>query len=256
MGGETSCPNASRIREDELMAEIKRYFSDILKGRDSLIEAVSAELKKAAHLGSSKNEKIRIQTELANLKRQFRKQEEKFDEELITMSELKERVRPIRKRMNDLEARLEAIENSPGDENYVKSIIQNIYTGVGELLNLSEWSNAQVKRVIEKITVNEKGEVTVYLKPLRRLGLESPISIGVRESAGINGKETQNISEPESNALNKNADNVRYINFTQTAHNGDSQPARCGISLLLEEKVAPHWITSLFSMLTIQCGDG
>ena len=142
------------------------------------------------------------------------------------MSELKERVRPIRKRINDLEARLEAIENSPGDENYVKNIIQNIYTGVDELLNLSEWSNAQVKRVIEKITVNEKGEVTVYLKPLRRLGLESPVSIGVRESAYINGKETQNISVPETNALNQNAGNVRYINFTQTAHNGDSQPAR------------------------------
>jgi len=197
-------------------------------------------LQKAAHLGSSKNEKKRIQTELASLKRQFRKQEEKFDEELITMSELKERVKPIRKRMNDLEARLEAIENSPMDENYIKNIIQNIYTGIDELLNLSEWSNAQVKRVIEKITVNEKGEVTIYLKPLRRLGLESPVNIGVREKTDINSKEPQNNSEPETNALNKNAGNIRYINFTQNSHNGVSQPAQ-PTPLIHAKKPASFW---------------
>ncbi|NLT97617.1 MAG: hypothetical protein GXW96_05595, partial [Christensenellaceae bacterium] len=233
MGGKAACPNATRIREDELVAEIKRYFSEVLKDRDSLIKAISAELQKAAHLGTSTSEKAQIQAELASLKRQFRKQEEKFDADLITMSELKERVRPIRKRMNDLEARLEAIENSPRDENYIKNIVQNIYAGIEELLNLSEWSNAQVKRVIEKITVNVKGEVTVYLKPLGRLGLESPVNIGVREKADINGTETQNNSDPETNALNENAGNVRYINFAQKSHNRLSQPAQptpCGFA--------------------------
>jgi len=230
MGGKAACPNATRICEDELVAEIKRYFSEVLKDRDSLIKAVSAELQKAAHLGTSTSEKKRIQTELASLKRQFRKQEEKFDADLITMSELKERVRPIRKRINDLEARLEAIENSPRDENYIKNIVQNIYTGIEELLNLSEWSNAQVKRVIEKITVNVKGEVTVYLKPLGRLGLETPVNIGVREKADTDSTETQNNSSSETNALNenagKNAGNVRYINFAQKSHNRLSQPAQ------------------------------
>ena len=108
--------------------------------------------------------------------------------------------------------------------------MQNIYTVIEELLNLSEWSNAQVKRVIEKITVNVKGEVTVYLKPLGRLGLESPVNIGVREKADINSTETQNNDGPETNAFNenagKNAGNVRYINFAHNSHNGLSQPAQ------------------------------
>ncbi len=93
------------------------------------------------------------------------------------MSELKVRAYPLLKEIKRLEARLESIDNSPSSDDYVKGVVSNVYAGIDELLKLSEWTNAQVKKVIDKITVSEDGAITVYLISLRRLGLEEPIAI-------------------------------------------------------------------------------
>ena len=75
------------------------------------------------------------------------------------------------------EDRLYAIEHSTDNREFVATMLNDTIDSIEAMLNTGNWTNDQLRKVIEKITVNTDGEIVVYIKLLRGLGLEAPVEV-------------------------------------------------------------------------------
>ena len=57
------------------------------------------------------------------------------------------------------------------------SILQNTFKTLEDITDVRQMTNAQLKRVIQKIEVDKDGNVDIYLRILGDLGLEETVLI-------------------------------------------------------------------------------
>jgi uncharacterized small protein (DUF1192 family) len=85
-----------------------------------------------------------------------------YEAEIITLDELKERTSELNMEIKKYNALLKNTDNeveSKKQEKLIKSYCKNIETLLPEILD-----NHMLKRIIEKILVNDNGEVEIYLR--------------------------------------------------------------------------------------------
>lgn len=176
--GADSCPNTVTVDEDELIEVIENYFTDILSQKKNVIGRVVEEFKKVY---KAKDENItyekELRKELNKLTRNRQKYMDMYTDDLITREELNIKIGKDKQEIKRLEAELKMVEQHLTKGDKLQMILAETFKKIEDITNLRSINNIQLKKVIDRIEVDHNGNVEIFLKLFKEIGLDETVPI-------------------------------------------------------------------------------
>lgn len=164
--GTGACANTVSIDEDMLIAELQRYFSSLLANKEKYIqEAKEAFLKNSEAKEDILKKEEDISKKLAEMKHYRDKMLRLFAEDMISLEELQEKLAVTKTQIPKLEYELKTLSIKPNQKAFEKAL-DSVFQNIESITDIRTLSNAQLKRIIQKITVDKEGHVDIYLNLL------------------------------------------------------------------------------------------
>lgn len=181
--GAHSCPNAVAVDEEELIHALQDYFAGILKEKKAVIDYV---IKEFQRVYKAKDENLNYEKELTEqlekLQRTRKKYMDMYADDLITREELNDKIGDMRKELDRLENELKMVSYHISKGEQLESILQQTFKRIEEISDVSQLTNVQLKKIIQKIEVDKDGNVDIYLRLFGDLGLDETILINHDET--------------------------------------------------------------------------
>lgn len=174
--GADYCPNKTKIDETELLASIRDYFASILEDKPGVIERIRAEFHRQF---KAKDENMLTEQELSSAlqkaKRSKQRYLEMYENEIIDMQELKAKTQNLNQTIDRLSEELRLIQNNISKSDLLAGALKETFRDLESVLSAGNLSNGLLSRIIERIEVDEHGQIDVYLKLLSEIGLEQSV---------------------------------------------------------------------------------
>jgi len=165
--GADSCPNAVTVDEDELIGTLEAYFAEVLRSKKNVLRHVVHELNRTCR---AENEYAEHEKELRDKRSKLERKREKYmdlyADDLISREELNDQIGGIRREIGHLENELRMAEMSIGRGNRVEELIQSTFPTIESITDVRSMTNAQLKKIIQKILVDQNGNVDIRLRLL------------------------------------------------------------------------------------------
>lgn len=195
--GTDSCPNAVTVDEEELIQALQDYFQEILSKKKKVINYV---IKEFQRVYKAKDENIeyekQLNVELNKLRKSREKYMDMYTDDLISREELNEKIGGMRKEIERLENELKMVSYHLTKGEQLEAILNSTFKQLEDITDVHEMTNAQLKRLINKIEVDKDGNVDIYLRLIGDLGLD--------EAVLIEGTENSEENNDLANKLNVN----------------------------------------------------
>lgn len=176
--GAESCTNMTKVDEEELSDAIKAYFVGILQSRNNVIQNIVREFNRIYHTREDNSlYELELTERLAKATRSRKKYMDMYEDELITREELREKVSARNVEIEKCENELKLVKYNLNKGNQLEEVMQSTFKDIDSILSMEHMTNAQLKRVIDKIVVDEHGKVDVYLKLLSDIGFDQSVLI-------------------------------------------------------------------------------
>ena len=176
--GADSCPNAVTVDEEELILALQEYFQEILSKKKKVIDYV---IKEFQRVYKAKDENIeyekQLNTELNKLRKSREKYMDMYTDDLISREELNEKIGGMRKEIERLENELKMVSYHLTKGEQLEAILNSTFKQLEDITDVHEMTNAQLKRLINKIEVDKDGNVDIYLRLIGDLGLDETVLI-------------------------------------------------------------------------------
>ena len=176
--GADSCPNAITVDEEELIQVLQEYFQDVLSKKKKVIDHV---IKEFQRVYKAKDENVEYEKELNAELNKLRKSREKYmdmyTDDLISREELNEKIGGMRKEIERLENELKMVSYHLTKGEQLEAILNSTFKQMEDITDVHEMTNAQLKRLIQKIEVDKDGNVDIYLRLIGDLGLDETVLI-------------------------------------------------------------------------------
>lgn len=210
--GADSCPNAVTVDEEELIQALQDYFQEILSKKKKVINYV---IKEFQRVYKAKDENIeyekQLNTELNRLRKSREKYMDMYTDDLISREELNEKIGGMRKEIERLENELKMVSYHLTKGEQLEAILNSTFKQLEDITDVHEMTNAQLKRLIQKIEVDKEGNVDIYLRLIGDLGLDEAVLIEGTENSEEN-------NDDSANKLNVNKMSS-YIKTAPICHN-------------------------------------
>lgn len=182
--GANHCPNAVTVDEELLIQALEAYFAAILKTRKNIVHYIVAEFNRV-YKAKGDNEAYgkELRDKLSKLEKTRRKYMDLYTDDLISREELNARLGGTRTEMERLKAELRMAELNIDKGDRLEELIRGAFSTIERITDLRSMTNAQLKKVIQKITVDKEGHVDIYLRLLGDLGLDENVLIALQEEA-------------------------------------------------------------------------
>lgn len=191
--GADSCPNAVTVEEKELIQALQEYFQEILGKKKKVINYV---IKEFQRVYKAKDENIEYEKQLNAELNRLRKSREKYmdmyTDDLISREELNEKIGGMRKEMERLENELKMVSYHLTKGEQLEAILNSTFKQLEDIADVHEMTNAQLKRLIQKIEVDKYGNVDIYLRLIGDLGLDEAVLIEGTENSEENNDDSAN----------------------------------------------------------------
>ena len=176
--GADSCPNAVTVDEEELIEVLQEYFTEVLKARKSVISHVVGQFQRVYKAKDENlNYEKKLTAQLAKLQKTRQKYMDMYADDLISREELNAKIGGTRKEIERLENERKMVSYNLTRGEQLESILNCTFQEIGDITDVHEMTNAQLKRIIQKIEVDKEGNVDIYLRLLGDLGLDSTVLI-------------------------------------------------------------------------------
>ena len=176
--GADSCPNAVTVDEEELIQALQEYFQEILSKKKKVINYV---IKEFQRVYKAKDENIeyekQLNVELNKLRKSREKYMDMYTDDLISREELNEKIGGMRKEIERLENELKMVSYHLTKGEQLEAILNSTFKQLEDITDVHEMTNAQLKRLINKIEVDKDGNVDIYLHLIGDLGLDETVLI-------------------------------------------------------------------------------
>ena len=100
-----------------------------------------------------------------------------YTDGLITREELNERIGGARKEIERLENELKMVSYNLNKADQLENILNTTFKEIESVADIRQMTNAQLKRIIQRIEIDKDGKAEIYLKLLGDLGLEKNVLI-------------------------------------------------------------------------------
>ena len=163
------CDNFVKLDEKELLAEIKKYFDFIIQDRDAFVEEILNEVEKRDSGKQSRVTAADIERKRKRLLAKKERYQEMYVNDVMTMSELKQKIAEISEQLAELDFSLkkheQLLEIRQDEKKFVDAYIQEI----DRFLCLESATNSDLRRIIDHISVNKDGNVRIILRKLEEM---------------------------------------------------------------------------------------
>ena len=187
--GADNCPNAVTVDEEELIEVLQEYFAELLKAKKNVIRYVVGEFQRVY---KAKDENLNYEKELnaqlAKLQKTRQKYMDMYADDLISREELNDKIGGMRKEIERLENELKMVAYHLTKGEQLESVLGRTFKEIEDITDVHQMTNAQLKRIIQKIEVDKDGNVDIYLRLLGDLGLDETVLIRHDETDGRIGK--------------------------------------------------------------------
>ena len=156
----TACDNNVTIKEEELLSVISDYLKEHINcSQDEFIQSISDEIseistQKSAHTPTNQEGKRKIK----NLEAKIVKYKEMYALDLLSLSELEEKIHHCNQEIQQINNILKNASYS-FDESKITKIAK-------EFLGLKNVSNVDLRYIIDLITINKNRQITIKIKDL------------------------------------------------------------------------------------------
>lgn len=159
------CCNKVSINEDDLIEEIDKYLYQLIENKDAFMKECENQFNATILNGSQTaiipREIAILKQRLEKLKKLKKKQMEMFEDDIISRKELKTNIYKINAEIGEIELQLNSFQSVCNNE-LAAQIVVNIQSMLKEYTTIKNMTNAQLKILINKITINHIGEVKIY----------------------------------------------------------------------------------------------
>lgn len=192
--GADSCPNAVTVDEEELIDVLQEYFGQVLKAKKNVIHHVVGEFQRVY---KAKDENLNYEKELnaqlAKLTKTRQKYMDMYADDLISREELNKKIGGMRKEMERLENELKMVSYHITKGEQLESLLQRTFKEIEDITDVHQMTNAQLKRLIKKIEIDQDGNVDIYLRLLGDLGLEESVLIEDQTDETVSSSNEQTV---------------------------------------------------------------
>lgn len=176
--GKDSCNNMTKVDEQELMDAIKEYFSGILASRQDVIKSIVSKFNRIYHTKDDNAEYEQELTErLAKASKSRKKYMDMYEDELITREELREKVGGLNIEIEKCENELKLVKYNLSKGDQLEQVLGKTFKDLESILSMEHMTNTQLKRIIDKIVVDEHENVDIYLKLLSDIGMDQSVLV-------------------------------------------------------------------------------
>lgn len=164
------CDNNVILNEPDLIRELKQYFSFLIADKEAFIASVLESLEQKIPKSDNPVQSIQsMESKRRKLLSKKDRYQEMYANDLITLSELKTKLSAIMDELKAVDMDLEHIEQSAKIQNNAEQIIRRYTEEILRFLELDTITNADLRRVIDHISVNRNGNVRIVLKKFEDL---------------------------------------------------------------------------------------
>lgn len=100
-----------------------------------------------------------------------------YTDDLISREELNEKIGSDKQELERLEYELKMVKNNLTKGDRLQEILAETFKEIENISDLRQTTNAQLRRVLDRIEVDRNGNVEIYLKPFKELGLDKTVPI-------------------------------------------------------------------------------
>ena len=174
--GVDSCPNKTAVDEDELIATLQNYFTDMLSQKKNVVPLVVGRFKKIFNEKYGKSMyRDELESLLGKLENERQKYINMYKREIITLDELDQATAGMLQEKEKLEQELKLLKRQESADDILEKVLNDTFKSLKDFVNVRELSNMQLRQIIDKIEVDQNGKVDIYIKPLEKIGLTETV---------------------------------------------------------------------------------
>ena len=178
MRGTDACPNAVVLDEQVLTQNLQEYFSHSLKNRDTMIKNIVSRFNTLYHdSNENQNRFDELDHKRTSLEKQRQKYMDMYVDELISREELNAKLKSINADLERVKNELTITEYNLNRSEMLDTLLAQTFTNMENVTVLSTVTNAQLKKIIDRIEVDRNGNIDIFLKTFDEIGLEKPFLI-------------------------------------------------------------------------------
>lgn len=153
------CSNTTTIPEDELIENLDSYFLSLIKDKRRFIDSIISQYQK----DKPKNPSTSLSCQLEVLKNKKQKQIQMFENDIITLAELKERTADIDRQIAQIRLELDSAESQEDIEKKSRQLYRTLSENFGKYSSVAGMTNAELKMLIKAIIADENGNIQIEL---------------------------------------------------------------------------------------------
>ena len=157
--GAKYCNNKTIIPEDELIKNIDSYFLSIISDKQKFIDSIVSKYESR----QQKNPMRELSENLEKLQIKKQKQIMMFENSIITIDELKERVKNIDNAIANIRLELDSTENLKSIEERSRKLYNMLSENFSRYVSVANMTNAEIKTLIKFITADENGNIHIEM---------------------------------------------------------------------------------------------
>lgn len=174
----SGCENISKIEEYELIDVLESYFKDLLKNEKDVKQQIIKEFKKLyGEKQEEKKSKASLEQQIKRLKKSKEKYTEMYADELISKDELSAKIKKLNCEINSLEQELKMLLHNVSQSDLLEKVMDETFKSIEQIVDVGSMTNEQIKRIVDKIVIDDKGKVEIYMKPIQKVGMKKPAVI-------------------------------------------------------------------------------
>lgn len=183
--GVDACPNRTILDEQELLDSIRSYFRKILSDKPNVIRGIVAEFNRQYQTKDQNQVSERELTARLNKERRSKKKYlEMYENEIITMEELRDKTKELNSSISSLEKELKLVKSHISKSNLLESGLNETFRDIDAVLKADTITNNLLHRVLDCIQVDENGNVDIYFRVLKEVGLSETVQLSDNRTYG------------------------------------------------------------------------
>ena len=118
-----------------------------------------------------------LQDKLSKLQKTRQKHMDMYTDDMISREEMREKMSAVNTDIEKIENELKLITYNLSKGNQLEDLLSRTFQTVDDIIAMEEITNAQLKQVIQKITVTHDGNCDIYLRLFGDIGLDETYTI-------------------------------------------------------------------------------
>lgn len=160
------CDNLVKIEEDELLAEIQTYFKSLIQDKDRFVRGVLTEVDRHRSDVQATVSAEDVEKKRKRILAKKSRYQEMYANDVMTMAELKEKMAQITNELAELDDSLKQLERLIAVQQDSENLVNLYIREIERFLTLETVTNLDLRKIIDKISVNRNGTVQIILKKL------------------------------------------------------------------------------------------